>query len=94
MRRPLRALDIELKRSMDLGLASVAIVALLPVFALIAIAIKIDSRGDVLFVTAPLRLQPGAVPHFQVPVDERRGRRRSVRQSAGAMHGSRASAKF
>jgi exopolysaccharide biosynthesis polyprenyl glycosylphosphotransferase len=38
-----------LKRLLDLVVASVALVVLLPLFALIAAAVKLDSRGPVLF---------------------------------------------
>ncbi|MBA2298631.1 MAG: exopolysaccharide biosynthesis polyprenyl glycosylphosphotransferase [Actinobacteria bacterium] len=38
-----------LKRSLDLGISAVTLIALLPVFAIIALAIKLTSRGPVLF---------------------------------------------
>src|SRR5262249_4329283 len=37
------------KRLMDIALASIALVALLPVFLVVAIAVLIDSRGPVLY---------------------------------------------
>ena len=46
---PMKVFDRVAKRTMDLALAIPAIVFLLPVFAAVAIAIKLDSRGPVLF---------------------------------------------
>ena len=46
---PLQFRDRIIKRLLDLGLASVATLVLLPVMAVVAIAIKIDSHGPVLF---------------------------------------------
>jgi exopolysaccharide biosynthesis polyprenyl glycosylphosphotransferase len=41
--------SLVLKRAMDLALASAGLIVLAPLFALIALAIKLDSRGPVLF---------------------------------------------
>lgn len=38
-----------LKRGIDLAVATIAVVALIPVFVLVSIAIKLDSRGPLLF---------------------------------------------
>jgi putative colanic acid biosynthesis UDP-glucose lipid carrier transferase len=46
---PMRGTNVFVKRAMDLGLTLVGVLALLPVFAAIAIAIRIDSRGPVFF---------------------------------------------
>ena len=57
------------KRALDVAVASVLLIALLPLMLAIALAIKLDSRGPVLFVqprTGPRR-QP--VPAAQVPLD-------------------------
>ena len=40
---------IKIKRVIDVILASIALILLSPVFAIIAIAIKIDSKGPVFF---------------------------------------------
>jgi exopolysaccharide biosynthesis polyprenyl glycosylphosphotransferase len=48
-REPLDIVQRSLKRLLDLLIASMAIVLLAPLFALVAIAIKLDSRGPVLF---------------------------------------------
>ena len=48
-RRPLNLGEIVLKRVLDLTLAVVALVALFPLLALIAVAIKLDSPGPVFF---------------------------------------------
>ena len=40
---------IKIKRVIDVILASIALILLSPVFAMIAIAIKIDSKGPVFF---------------------------------------------
>ncbi len=48
-RRPLNLGEIVLKRALDLTLAAIALVALSPVLALIALAIKLDSPGPVFF---------------------------------------------
>jgi len=48
-RRPLDAGEIIIKGMMDYVLATIAIVAIAPLMILIALAIKLDSRGPVLF---------------------------------------------
>jgi Undecaprenyl-phosphate glucose phosphotransferase len=48
-RRPLAGWDSVAKRVEDLVLASLMLVLLLPLFAIVAVAIKLDSRGPVLF---------------------------------------------
>jgi exopolysaccharide biosynthesis polyprenyl glycosylphosphotransferase len=47
--KPLRPHQVALKRAFDLVISSVFLVLLLPVLCFIAIAIKIDSRGPMLF---------------------------------------------
>ena len=37
------------KRLLDLGLSSIGLVVLAPVFAVVALAIRLDSRGPVIF---------------------------------------------
>jgi exopolysaccharide biosynthesis polyprenyl glycosylphosphotransferase len=49
VRSPLRALDVGMKRLMDVVGASLGLVLLSPLFAAVALAIKLDSRGPVLF---------------------------------------------
>jgi len=46
---PPDSLPLAIKRGIDLVLSSVAILAALPLFAVIAVLIKLDSRGPVLF---------------------------------------------
>lgn len=48
-RAPLSAAERLVKRTMDIVVASVALVPLLPIFVLTAIAIKLDSAGPVIF---------------------------------------------
>ncbi|MFD0934583.1 exopolysaccharide biosynthesis polyprenyl glycosylphosphotransferase [Methylobacterium trifolii] len=48
-RRPLNLGEILLKRTLDLSLALVALVGLAPLFALVAVLIKLDSPGPVFF---------------------------------------------
>jgi Undecaprenyl-phosphate glucose phosphotransferase len=48
-RRPLTFGEVLLKRCIDLTLASVAMILLAPVFAVVALLIKLDSPGPVLF---------------------------------------------
>ena len=50
VRRPLTIVEIVLKRVFDLALAIPLIIGLAPVFLIIAAAIKIDSRGPILFL--------------------------------------------
>ena len=50
VRPPLTSIEIITKRALDLVLAIVMLVGLSPLFCLIAIAVKIDSRGPVLFL--------------------------------------------
>ncbi|MBY0612797.1 MAG: undecaprenyl-phosphate glucose phosphotransferase [Beijerinckiaceae bacterium] len=49
VRRPLSISEQIMKRLLDLSLASVALIAFAPVFVVLAIAIKMESRGPVLF---------------------------------------------
>ena len=48
-RAPLNSFELLLKRSIDIFLAGTALIALLPLLALVAIAIKLDSRGPIIF---------------------------------------------
>lgn len=48
-RRPLTLFERALKRSLDLILATAGTIVLLPLFAVVALLIKIDSKGPVLF---------------------------------------------
>lgn len=50
VRRPLSALEVAAKRLFDICTAGVGLVALAPLFALVALAIKLDSRGPVFFL--------------------------------------------
>ena len=50
VRRPLSIIDVMLKRAFDLGAASLALVALAPLFALVAVLIKLDSPGPVFYL--------------------------------------------
>lgn len=43
-------LDLAVKRTIDLACSAVALVVLLPIFAVVAVAIKLDSQGPVFFV--------------------------------------------
>jgi Undecaprenyl-phosphate glucose phosphotransferase len=47
--RPLTAVEVALKRAEDLVLGCLAMLVAAPVFAVVALAIKLDSRGPVLF---------------------------------------------
>jgi exopolysaccharide biosynthesis polyprenyl glycosylphosphotransferase len=61
-----------LKRVLDVAVAAIALVLLLPLFAIIAVAIKLDSRGPVLFtqVRAGLRGRPFRMLKFRSMVTE------------------------
>ncbi|SDM86612.1 Undecaprenyl-phosphate glucose phosphotransferase [Methylobacterium phyllostachyos] len=48
-RRPLNVGEIVLKRALDLTLSTIALVALSPLLAVIALAIKVDSHGPIFF---------------------------------------------
>ncbi|MDI4664823.1 undecaprenyl-phosphate glucose phosphotransferase [Xanthobacter autotrophicus] len=48
-RAPLSRLELAQKRVLDIAVSSVAMTLLLPLFAIIAVAIKMDSRGPVIF---------------------------------------------
>jgi Undecaprenyl-phosphate glucose phosphotransferase len=49
VRRPLSPSEVMLKRVFDIGAASLALLLLAPVFVLVALAIRLDSRGPVFF---------------------------------------------
>ena len=48
-RAPLNYFELLIKRTVDLVLAGTTLIALLPLLALVAIAIKLDSRGPIIF---------------------------------------------
>ncbi len=50
VRRPLSTMDIVLKRIFDLTLASIALVLLAPMFVVMGLLIKLDSKGPVFFL--------------------------------------------
>ena len=50
VRRPLSAVEVALKRTVDVLLAAAALAILSPLFALVALAIKLDSPGPVFFL--------------------------------------------
>jgi Undecaprenyl-phosphate glucose phosphotransferase len=50
VRRPLSPAEVAIKHVFDLALASIGLVALSPLFLLVAIAIKLDSPGPVFFL--------------------------------------------
>ena len=50
VRRPLNPLEVGLKRLFDLVAAALALVLLSPLFLIVAIAIKLDSKGPVFFL--------------------------------------------
>jgi exopolysaccharide biosynthesis polyprenyl glycosylphosphotransferase len=56
-----------LKRLIDVSISAVALVVLLPVFAIIAVAIKIDTRGPVLYtqLRAGARRRPFSIVKFR-----------------------------
>jgi Undecaprenyl-phosphate glucose phosphotransferase len=50
IRRPMSVSDVALKRAFDMAASSVGLVLLAPLFALIALLIKLDSRGPAFFL--------------------------------------------
>jgi Undecaprenyl-phosphate glucose phosphotransferase len=50
VRRPLSNIDVMVKRTFDLAIGIPALVGLLPLFLLVAVAIKLDSKGPVFFL--------------------------------------------
>lgn len=50
VRRPLASWEVALKRAFDLAAASLGLLALTPLFALVALAIKLDSPGPIFFL--------------------------------------------
>jgi len=50
VRRPLSAGEVALKRTFDIVVAAAAVALLSPLFALVALAIKLDSQGPVFFL--------------------------------------------
>ena len=64
--------DFVVKRTFDVVGAALLLVVLSPLLALIALAIKLDSRGPVLFRSHAAGHRRAAVPVPEVPHDERR----------------------
>jgi lipopolysaccharide/colanic/teichoic acid biosynthesis glycosyltransferase len=86
-RRPVARLA---KRGVDVAIAASAIVCLSPLFALIAVAIKISSPGPVLFrdVRVGIRLRTFTMFKFRTMVadaDERRGEMSSLNEAKGVI---------
>jgi Undecaprenyl-phosphate glucose phosphotransferase len=50
VRRPMSTTDVALKRGFDIAASIVALVVLTPLFALVALAIRMDTRGPVFFL--------------------------------------------
>ena len=50
IRRPLSSIEVLAKRMVDIALSTVALCLLAPLFAAVAVAIKLDSKGPVFFV--------------------------------------------
>src|ERR1700733_2336942 len=48
-RPPLSLLDRAIKRTFDIAVAAIGLILLAPLFAIVAIAIKLESRGDIFF---------------------------------------------
>ena len=61
-----------LKRSFDLVAATLGLVLLAPVFVVVAVLIKLDSRGPVFFRQVRMGAGEPDVPRLQVPDDDRR----------------------
>ena len=49
VRQPIRGWGADAKRALDVVVSSLAILPLLPIFGIIALAIKLDSPGPILF---------------------------------------------
>ena len=63
------------KRGVDVLIAGLALLLISPLLALVALAIKLDSRGPVLFRQERIGLARQVVHRAQVPLDVRRCRR-------------------
>ena len=74
--KPIADWDVVMKWLFDKIVGSLALIALAPVMLLVAIAIKLDSRGPGLLQAEALRLQQRADRNLQVPLDVRRPDRR------------------
>ena len=61
-----------LKRGMDIVVSSVGLLVLAPVMLVLALAIKLDSRGPVLFRQTRRGRADAGLPDLQVPHDDRR----------------------
>ena len=48
-RAPLNTFELLIKRTMDILLANVALIALIPILVLVAIAVKLETRGPIVF---------------------------------------------
>ena len=70
-----------LKRAFDLVASTLGLVLLAPLFAVVAIAIKLESRGPGVLPTGASRRERLDVPDLQVPHDGRRGRGRRRQRS-------------
>ena len=81
-RMPLSRLEIAQKRLFDLVFAAAGLLALTPLLVLVAILDPARQPGPGVLSAAPLRLQPAAVPHHQVPHHAHARRRRRDRPGA------------
>ena len=62
-----------LKRTFDLAAATLGLLFLAPLFAAVALCIKLESRGPVFFRQVRRGVERHDVPDLQVPDDGRRG---------------------
>ena len=74
-RMPLTPLEVFAKRLFDVVVACAGMVVLTPMLLLIALGIKLETRGPVLFTQKPSRFQPETVPNCEVPQHDNRRRR-------------------
>jgi len=65
-RGPLTSFEHAAKRFIDVLFAGLALTALLPLLAIVAVAIKLDSPGPALFRQKTLRLQRQILPNSQI----------------------------
>ena len=72
-RAPLNYFELSIKRTIDIVFAGTTLIALLPLLALVAIAIKLDSPGPDHIPSDASWIQRQAVPNLEIPHHDRSG---------------------
>ena len=72
-RAPLNSFELLIKRTIDIFLAGTTLIALLPILAIVAVAIKLELAGPDHIPSDASRIQRQAIPNPEIPHHDRCG---------------------